>query len=110
MVHVRATLTLDIDADKQAAINLFLGVHEHHGHVVPARGNYQQWYQPDNLETAYSLDECLQALQDFLTHKGDFWSEYYRPLLFTSLGKHFAYCMNSLKAPGRVLLFILLGS
>lgn len=29
---------------------------------------------------------------------------YYRPLLFTSLGKHFAYSMNStLKLPGQVL-------
>ncbi|KAF8440057.1 polyphosphoinositide phosphatase [Boletus edulis BED1] len=92
-----------LDADKQAAINLFLGVHEHHGHVVRSRGNYQQWYQPDNLEIAYTLDECLHALHDFVTHRGDFWSEYYRPSLFTSLGKHFAYCMNSLKTPGKFI-------
>ncbi|KAI9571915.1 SacI homology domain-containing protein [Boletus coccyginus] len=92
-----------LDADKQTAINLFLGVHEHHGHVIRSRGSYQQWYQPHNLETAYTLDECLVSLHDFVTHRGDFWSEYYKPLLFTSLGKHFAYCMNTLKAPGKFI-------
>lgn len=91
---------VDIDADKQAAINLFLGVREHRGQVVHSRGSYQQWYQPCNLETAYTLDKCLQALHLFVTHQEGFWPEYYRPLLFTSLGKHFAYCMNTLKAPG----------
>lgn len=90
----------DTDADKQAAINLFLGVHEQHGPVVHPRGSYQQWYQPCNLEIAYTLDDCLHSLHDFAAQKGDYWSEYYRPLLFTSLGKHFAYCMNTLKAPG----------
>ncbi|KAG9310994.1 polyphosphoinositide phosphatase [Chiua virens] len=90
-----------LDADKQTAINLFLGVHEHHGKTVHPRGGYQQWYQPGHLETAYTLDDCSHALHDFAAHRGDFWSEYYRPLLFTSLGKHFAYCMNTLKAPGK---------
>jgi hypothetical protein len=103
VLHARVSLTVDIDADKQSAINLFLGVHEHHGHVVHSRGSYQQWYQPHNLETAYTLDECLHALHDFVIYRGDFWSEYYRPLLFTSLGKHFAYCMNTLKAPGKFM-------
>ncbi|KAF8840339.1 hypothetical protein BDN67DRAFT_968747 [Paxillus ammoniavirescens] len=90
-----------LDADKQTAINLFLGVHEHQGQVSHPRGNYQQWYQPQNLATVYTVDGCFHALNDFVTWRGDFWSEYYRPLLFTSLGKHFAYCMNTLKPPGK---------
>jgi hypothetical protein len=95
------------DADKQTAINLFLGVHEHHGQVSHPRGNYQQWYQPQNLATVYTVEGCFHALNDFVTWRGDFWSEYYRPLLFTSLGKHFAYCMNTLKPPGQVTPFII---
>ncbi|PFH50390.1 hypothetical protein AMATHDRAFT_61229 [Amanita thiersii Skay4041] len=93
-----------LDADKQAAINLFLGVQsdkvQRH---PPVRGGYQNWYNKDNLEQPYVVDECDSKLRDFVnTSRGDFWTEYYRPLLFTSLGKHFAYSMNStLKLPGK---------
>jgi hypothetical protein len=49
------------------------------------------------------LDVCEKGIRDAVQGKGDFWVEYYRPLLFTSLGKHFAYSMNStLKLPGYV--------
>ncbi|KIJ60428.1 hypothetical protein HYDPIDRAFT_98752 [Hydnomerulius pinastri MD-312] len=92
-----------LDADKQTAINLFLGVHDRHGQVPRLRGNYQQWYQPQNLETKYTVEGCLDALNSFVSQRGDFWSEYYRPLLFTSLGKHFAYCMSTLKPPGKLI-------
>ncbi|KAJ2920989.1 hypothetical protein H1R20_g16104, partial [Candolleomyces eurysporus] len=62
-----------LDADKQTAINLFLGVQSERTIANPP-------------------------------NKGDFWVEYYRPLLFTSLGKHFAYSMNStLKLPGKTV-------
>ncbi|GLB44123.1 putative sacI homology domain containing protein [Lyophyllum shimeji] len=92
-----------LDADKQAAINLFLGVQ---GERIitgpPVRDGYQKWFHEDHLETAYRVEECNKALIDFIKTKGDFWVEYYRPLLFTSLGKHFAYSMNStLKLPGK---------
>lgn len=90
------------DADKQTAINLFLGVESErpitHRRV---RGGYQQWFHRENLEPAYVVGECEKGLCDFVQNRGDFWIEYYRPLLFTSLGKHFAYSMNStLKLPG----------
>lgn len=95
---------ITIDADKQTAINLFLGVHgERIITSAPVRGGYQKWFNEKNLQPPYVVDECDKALHDFVTNKGDFWVEYYRPLLFTSLGKHFAYSMNStLKLPGYV--------
>ncbi|KXN84893.1 Polyphosphoinositide phosphatase [Leucoagaricus sp. SymC.cos] len=92
-----------LDADKQVAINLFLGVNSERSHSLPpVRGGYQNWYHPEYLEPPYVTEESEKALEDFVSVRGDFWVEYYRPLLFTSLGKHFAYSMNStLKLPGK---------
>lgn len=90
------------DADKQAAINLFLGVESERAIThPPARGGYQNWFHEEHVKPAYVLNECDECIQTFVQQRGDFWVEYYRPLLFTSLGKHFAYSMNStLKLPG----------
>ena len=90
------------DADKQAAINLFLGVENERAIVhPPVREGYQKWFHEEHLRPAYVLNECDACFKDFVHRRGDFWVEYYRPLLFTSLGKHFAYSMNStLKLPG----------
>lgn len=90
------------DADKQAAINLFLGVQSERTITEPPRrGGYRDWYNKEHLKTAYVLEDCETRLKEFAEHRSDFWVEYYRPLLFTSLGKHFAYSMNStLKLPG----------
>jgi len=92
-----------LDADKQTAINLFLGVqNERTVAHPPVRGGYQKWFHEEHLKPAYVLSECEKILRSFVQQKGDFWVEYYRPLLFTSLGKHFAYSMNStLKLPGK---------
>ncbi|RDB21467.1 Polyphosphoinositide phosphatase [Hypsizygus marmoreus] len=92
-----------LDADKQTAINLFLGVQGERAITrTPVRGGYQQWFHKEYLEPAYVVEECDKGLKNFVKFKGDFWVEYYRPLLFTSLGKHFAYSMNStLKLPGK---------
>lgn len=91
-----------LDADKQAAINLFLGVQTERVITKPIRrGGYRCWFTPEHLEPAYVLEECERGLQEFTQHRSDFWLEYYRPLLFTSLGKHFAFSMNSnLKSSG----------
>ena len=96
------------DADKQTAINLFLGVQAERAITPPpVRGGYQKWFHEEHLEPAYVIDECTKGLQDFARYKSDFWVEYYRPLLFTSLGKHFAYSMNStLKLPGYLEFFL----
>lgn len=91
-----------IDADKQTAINLFLGIHtERTVTQPPVRHGYQAWFHAEHLQPAYVLEECERGINDVVESRGDFWIEYYRPLLFTSLGKHFAYSMNStLKLPG----------
>lgn len=115
-----------LDADKQAAINLFLGIPQSPGPTQPQqnqdgrtgsafssmtlsvvqqhkpkRGGYRAWYDPKNLEPAYRLEECEEGLRRFARERAEFWVEYYRPLLFTSLRTHFAYSMNStLKLPG----------
>ena len=94
-----------LDNDKQAAINLFLGVPTERTSTrsPPQRGNYQKWFTSEHLEEAYPLEECEKAVTQFVNGRADYWIEYYRPLLFTSLGKHFAFSMNStLKLPGRV--------
>ncbi|KAI0071223.1 hypothetical protein K474DRAFT_1712651 [Panus rudis PR-1116 ss-1] len=95
-----------LDADKQAAINLFLGIPSSNNRLVTSgpvkRSSYRDWYKKEHLEPAYRLEECEAGIQQFVQTRGDFWIEYYRPLLFTSLGKHFVYCMNStLKLPGK---------
>ena len=90
------------DADKQAAINLFLDVHTDRTTTQPPRrSGYQIWFSEKNLEPAYGYTECKGGVIKFMGSKSEFWVEYYRPLLFTSLGKHFVYSMNStLKLPG----------
>ncbi|KAJ7722285.1 SacI homology domain-containing protein [Mycena maculata] len=92
-----------LDADKQTAINLFLGVQSERPIIhPPVRGGYQKWFHEEYLQPPYALNDCDRGLRDFVQNKSDFWVEYYRPLLFTSLGKHFAYSMNStLKLPGK---------
>jgi len=68
------------------------------------RRSYKEWYNPKHLEPAYTIEDCEKGICDFVqAGGGDFWVEYYRPKLFTSLGKHFAYLMTStLKLPGYV--------
>ncbi|CCM03213.1 uncharacterized protein FIBRA_05337 [Fibroporia radiculosa] len=91
-----------LDADKQTAINLFLGINPDRPSRPPQRSNYRSWVSPEHLEPAYILEDCQRSINQFVNSRGDFWIEYYRPLLFTSLGKHFAFSMNStLKLPGK---------
>lgn len=99
----------NLDADKQTAINVFLGIDEannatHRRPLTPPPGRtYQQWFDPKHLEPAYVVESCQKRLREFACYSSgsDYWSEYYRPPLFTSLGKHFAYRMNSTeKLPG----------
>ena len=92
------------DADKQAAIDLFLGVQSDSTLArCSKRAGYYQWFQDGNLNSPYTLEACRDGIDDFVERSNDFWMGYYRPLLFTSIGKHFAYTMNStLKLPGYV--------
>ncbi|KAG8751052.1 phosphatidylinositol-3,5-bisphosphate 5-phosphatase [Ceratobasidium sp. 428] len=84
------------DADKQAAIDVFLGVHNDTKlGPPPERRTYQQWFHPENLEPIFVPESCASALCEFAERGAEFWDEYYRPKLFTSLQKHFAYSMYS---------------
>ncbi|KAI0054065.1 hypothetical protein FA95DRAFT_1480269 [Auriscalpium vulgare] len=91
-----------LDADKQTAIDLFLGVNPEQALArTPKRSGYQEWFDEEHLRSPYVLEACRDGIDEFVHHSAEFWTGYYRPLLFTSLGKHFAYSMNStLKLPG----------
>ncbi|KAL0573290.1 phosphatidylinositol-3,5-bisphosphate 5-phosphatase [Marasmius crinis-equi] len=91
------------NADRQAAINLFLGVEMDRPVAHPrARNGYRNWFKDEHLTVPYCVEDCSSKILEFVQTKGDFWTEYYRPLLFTSLTKHFVYSMNStLKLPGK---------
>lgn len=122
LITLGANLQLNrhTDADKQTAINVFLGVDETNTRPVrtrpltpPPGRTYQQWFDTKHLEPAYVVKDCEERLKQFAASSagvgengnghGEFWAEYYRPALFTSLGKHFAYRMNSTeKLPGWV--------
>ncbi|KAI0283105.1 SacI homology domain-containing protein [Russula aff. rugulosa BPL654] len=92
-----------LDGDKQAAIDLFLGVQSDSMSVrSPKRSGYYAWFRDEHLNSLYTLEACQDGIDDFVERSSDFWMGYYRPLLFTSVGKHFAYSMNStLKLPGK---------
>ena len=69
------------DPDKQAAINLFLGVQSDRiQRHTPIRGGYQNWFTKENLEQPYILEECNQRLAEYVnSRKSNFCVEYYRP-------------------------------
>ncbi|KAI0030726.1 SacI homology domain-containing protein [Vararia minispora EC-137] len=90
-----------LDADKQAAIDLFLGVQLDFLALNPKRQGYRDWYSSEHIYSDHQ--QSGNRMKEFVECSARFWSEYYRPLSFTSLGKHFAYLMNStLKLPGYV--------
>lgn len=55
------------------------------------RGGYPQWFSHAHLGPQYDVAKCAAALP----RTAEYWNEYYRPLVFTPLGKHFAFTMNS---------------
>ncbi len=76
-----------IDAEKQAAINLFLGVDPEEPELTPAvRVNsprYRKWYEESHLHPPMSLPERKQQLLRTVNADRGFWAEYYKPRLFT---------------------------
>ncbi|ETS60698.1 hypothetical protein PaG_04601 [Moesziomyces aphidis] len=113
------------DADKQAAINLFLGVdpaapdfsphvfpenfpvstkkttengHEQSTKVVravPFRPHYQHWFDPLHLQPRGTLESRERRLRQVANADAGFWAEYYRPSLFTDLNRHHAFKMTA---------------
>lgn len=103
-----------VDADKQAAINLFLGIDEisisPSGATRPSTGgkslteafrrqqqrrDYQDWYTPSNIATIDATPERLETLRCVAQQQQGFWAEYYRPKLFTDLMRHHAFKMTA---------------
>ncbi|GAA5990178.1 hypothetical protein JCM5350_002532 [Sporobolomyces pararoseus] len=94
------------DADKQAAIDLFLGVQPAlpprptFGAAGPARRrSYRHWFTPLFLQPRISPTEVAEVLQRTIDQdedgSSDYWRSYYRPNLLTSLALHFGYTMLS---------------
>lgn len=104
--HVLLTRYRSIaDADKQAAIDLFLGIETTaapltcHPTLTNIRRSYRNWYTPAHLEASFTPSEAELRLRQTIEEDDDgstnYWQSYYRPKLFTELARHFAYKVNS---------------
>lgn len=97
MCAIEQSLITFADADKQAAINLFLGISNERPATSPLkRGGYRKWFNEKHLShLRYDVDIARAKMDQFVRTQGDFWVEYYRPLLYTALGSHFVLQMNN---------------
>ncbi|OCF46064.1 polyphosphoinositide phosphatase [Kwoniella heveanensis CBS 569] len=75
-----------LDADKQAAINLFLGVTPSVPTYSLYRPNYKQWFNPAHLE---------EPKTDELAPINQVYREYYKPHILSQFGRLYAFTMNS---------------
>src|SRR5258706_3161008 len=97
-----------LDADKQAAIPVFLGIAD--DRVITGKrlkfGGYDAWYDTKHLQRPlYDTRKCSNGMCEFVNRGGSMrttavvWGEYYRTLRFTSLGEHVASAMTSSLKP-----------
>jgi hypothetical protein len=68
------------DADKQRAINLFLGIHEAdhappHSAPRPAARSYIQWFTPSNIEQNTDPELAARIAAENLETDCDYWTE-----------------------------------
>ncbi|KTW27319.1 hypothetical protein T552_02303 [Pneumocystis carinii B80] len=102
-----------VDAQRQSAINLFLGIKlpsnkhmlwdlttNYDSHHTPQlnniRRNYKYWYIPINIDSSLDKDCLSEKLNcDKCTDSDEYWSEYYKPKMLSTLEKMFAYKINS---------------
>ncbi|ORY34868.1 SacI homology domain-domain-containing protein [Naematelia encephala] len=75
-----------LDADKQAAINLFLGVEPPSPIYQTDRPHYRQWFTPSHLQ-----DREVDALAPI----NQVFREYYKPHILSQFGRLYAFTMNS---------------
>lgn len=101
------------DYDKQAAIDLFLGIKPPLPPPAmweyippPPRPSYRDWYTPSHLANPHASPEhvarCLQATIDEEDAQDplDLWRRFYRGVHYESLAPQFAFKMSStLKGP-----------
>lgn len=83
-----------LDADKQAAMDLFLGVNTTAEAATrdrpPERLHYQHWYDPCALEEPSSL-----PVAEVAQVRDDIWTEYYKPHLLSQFQRLYTFTMNS---------------
>lgn len=107
-----------LDAQRQDAINLFLGnfkvpdahlggqrlwemgndyrLHFNDSTLFEGHRNYQLWWTPRNLKDTQVISKMLQVQKAVLPDANDrYWQEYYRPKVVSSIDKIFAFNMNS---------------
>lgn len=85
------------DFDKQLAINLFLGIDKELKASAKClvKRSYQDWFDPRHLEPVMNLEEAERRLRLTISQAADYVTEYYRPRLYTTLDRHFAFKINS---------------
>ncbi|SGY30580.1 BQ5605_C002g01166 [Microbotryum silenes-dioicae] len=96
-----------VDADKQAAIDVFLGIEAPVAHQPPLsysqtknRRSYRNWYTPEHFKASLTPSEAERRLKatvedDDASGSANYWQAFYRPQLLTQFDKHFAVIMNS---------------
>ncbi|KAG4305479.1 hypothetical protein PORY_001035 [Pneumocystis oryctolagi] len=102
-----------VDAQRQNAINLFLGNFNipknkhvlwdlvdccsyHAPQPYSKRRNYKYWYIPLNIDRSLAKEKLFENLKDNECINFDqYWSEYYKPQILSTLEKIFAYKINS---------------
>ena len=88
-----------LDADKQAAIDLFLGQTSHPTSLefsstsIPTKEYFKEGVTTQSLVDDDDSNQSLTKAEAHLNH--DYWQQFYRPRLFTSLERHFSTNMNS---------------
>ncbi|KAK4705453.1 phosphatidylinositol 3,5-bisphosphate 5-phosphatase, partial [Phenoliferia sp. Uapishka_3] len=89
-----------VDADKQAAIDLFLGIDNTpplptlHLKSNPRR-SYRDWFTPQHLEPFVEPSDALTNITKAVERDDNYWFTYYRPLMFTDFKKLYAFTVNS---------------
>lgn len=78
-----------LDADKQAAINLFLGVKPVAPTLKRGPANYRNWFDPQAVQ-----DPTNVRLVPF----ADVYNEYYKPHMLSHFTKLYAHTMNSTRS------------
>lgn len=88
------------DADKQAAIDLFLGIEPSSPlPTLPSRTNprrsYREWFTRSHVDSSLEPIEAQKRLAKNVEGDESYWQSYYRPKLFTEMARHFAFKVNS---------------
>jgi hypothetical protein len=97
-----------LDADKQAAMDLFLGVTGEVRKQPPTRLHYQHWFDPANLEKPQSAPSLITSGEEGKEHVDDteeisdspvlpydIWVDYYKPHLLSQFQRLYTFTMNS---------------